>query len=216
MVLLSMPSPSREDSPRVTRRRTTDGDNPPPQEFDKGWSSFRGKRPQAGFSSSLPLACENSTHPPSDPYARFVLRFFFAAPPVQQARWPASSVKTSTVVVCMATLHISPLPHYCTLRLHSLPPRHRPKLALSFAGITSGRGGQRATLPATSSKKSRAGLSLTLSTSLRCRTTPLHALPYSHHYACFILRLPCLLKGGLQRKWQRLVRLAKQLQQVCP
>ena len=93
----------------------------------------------------------------------------------------------------MAPLHISPLTHYCTPRLHSLPPRHSPKLALSFAGITSGRGGQRATLPATSSKKSGAGVSFTLPTSLRCRTTPLHALPYSQHYACFILASLALL-----------------------
>ena len=149
---------------------------------------MRGKKSTAGLSSSLSPVFTRPTLPHIPPYARFVLRCFIAAPPVQQPTFPASSVKTSTLGVCMTPLHISPLPHYSAPSLPS--PRHSPKLALSFAGITSGRGGQRATLPATSSKKSRAGVSLTLPTSLPCRTAPLHALPYSQHYACIFLRLP--------------------------
>ena len=124
--------------------------------------------------------------PPSHPYARFVLRCFIAAPPVRQPTLPASSVKTSTLGVCMTPLHISPLPHNSAPSLP--PPLYSPKLALSFAGITSV--GQRVTLPATSSKKSTGGVSLTLHTSLPCRTALVHALPYLQHYACFFLRLP--------------------------
>jgi hypothetical protein len=154
-------------------------------------SAAKGLKQVCPLRSLLPVKTP-PTHP-QIPTLALSFAFCFAAPPVQQATLPASSVKTSTVGVCMAPLHISPLPHYCTPRLHSLPPRQSPKLALSFAGITSGRGGQRATLPATSSKKSRAGVSLTLPTSLRCRTTPLHALPYSQHYACFILASLALL-----------------------
>ena len=148
-----MESPAREDSPRVTRRRTTDGDNPPPLEFDKGWSSFRGKKSSAGLSSSLPLACVTPPTPPHIPTLGLSLAVVLAAPPVQQATLPASSVKTSTLGVCMTPLHISPLPHYSAPSLPS--PLHSPKLALSLAGITSGR---RVSLPATSSKKSRAGV----------------------------------------------------------
>ena len=183
-----MQSPASEGSPRVTRRRTTDGENPPPQEFDKGWSSLRGKKSTAGLSSSLSPVFTRPT-PPHIPTLGLSFAVVIAAPPVQQATLPASSVKTSTLGVCMTPLHISPLPHNSAPSLPS--PLHSPKRALSFAGITSV--GQRVTLPATSSKKSTGGVSLTLPTSLPCRTAPLHALPYSQHYACFILRLPCLL-----------------------
>ena len=180
--MLSMESLAREERPRVTRRRTTDGENPPPLEFDKGWSSFRGKKSSAGLSSSLPLACVTPPTHPHIPTLGLSFAVVIAAPPVQQATLPASSVQTSTLGVCMTPLHISPLPHNSAPSLPS--PLYSPKLALSFAGITSV--GQRVTLPATSSKKSTAGVSLTLPTSLPCRTAPLHALPYSQHYACLL------------------------------
>ena len=63
LVLLSMQSPASEGSPRVTRRRTTDGENPPPQEFDKGWSSLRGKKSTAGLSSFLSPVFTRPTPP---------------------------------------------------------------------------------------------------------------------------------------------------------
>jgi hypothetical protein len=41
--------------PRVTRRGTSQGENPPPQDFDRGWSSLRGKKSTAGvFMGPLP------------------------------------------------------------------------------------------------------------------------------------------------------------------
>ena len=43
-----------------------------------------------------------------------------------------------------------------------------------------------------------------------------HSHTHSTTLASSLLRLPCLLNGGLQRKRQRLVRQAKQQQQVCP
>jgi hypothetical protein len=140
--LLSMESPAREDSPRVTRRRTTDGDNPPPLEFDKGWSSFRGKKLSAGLFSSLPLACVTPpTHLHIPTLGLSFAITIIAAPPVHQGTLPASSVETSSLGV----LSIS-LPSRTTPRLESLTP---------YTALTSGR---RVSLPATSSKKSRAGV----------------------------------------------------------
>jgi hypothetical protein len=185
LVLLSMESPASEDSPRVTRRRTTDGENPPPLEFDRGWSSFRGRKSSAGLSSSLPLAFVTPPTPPHIPTLGLSFALVVAAPPVQQAKLPATLGKTTTLGVCMTPLHISPLPHYSAPSLPS--PLHSPKLALSLAGITSGR---RVSLPATSSNKSRAGVSFALRPTLPCRTALVHALPNLQHYSFFFHRLP--------------------------
>jgi hypothetical protein len=83
---------------------------------------------------------------------------------------------TPTTIRCHPACVSSPPP---TLHIRSLP------LCLS-AGL----GGQRATLPATSAKKYRQGLSVTPPPTRPSRTAFLHALPYSQHYACFILGLP--------------------------
>ena len=59
------PSPSpmwqsvKDGIPRVTRRRTTDGQQPPPNDFDKGWSNLRGRKSTAGCASPLLL----TSHP---------------------------------------------------------------------------------------------------------------------------------------------------------
>ena len=45
----SMEEPTSAGTPpRVTRRGTSLGDNPPPQDFDRGWSSLRLKKSTAG------------------------------------------------------------------------------------------------------------------------------------------------------------------------
>ena len=49
----------KDGIPRVTRRRTTDGQQPPPDDFDKGWSNLRGRKSTAGFVSTLLL----TSHP---------------------------------------------------------------------------------------------------------------------------------------------------------
>ena len=49
----------KDGIPRVTRRRTTDGQQPPPDDFDKGWSNLRGRKSTAGCASPLLL----TSHP---------------------------------------------------------------------------------------------------------------------------------------------------------
>ena len=52
---LSMEEPTSGGTPpRVTRRGTSQGDHPPPQDFDRGWSSLRWKKSTAGVCFAQP------------------------------------------------------------------------------------------------------------------------------------------------------------------
>jgi hypothetical protein len=182
--LLSMESPAREDSPRVTRRRTTDGDNPPPLEFDKGWSSFRGKKSSAGLFSSLPLACVTPpTHPHIPTLGLSFAITIIAAPPVHQVTLPASSVETSTLGV----LSIS-LPSRTTPRLHSLTPYTALSLHCHWQALLQGVVCHCPLRPPRS--QGQVCYSPYALPTLPCRTALVHALPYLQPFSCFFLRLP--------------------------
>ena len=54
-ILIPMEEPTSGGTPpRVTRRGTTQGDHPPPQDFDRGWSSLRLKKSTAGVCFAQP------------------------------------------------------------------------------------------------------------------------------------------------------------------
>jgi hypothetical protein len=95
---LSMEDPTSDGTPpRVTRRGTSQGDHPPPQDFDRGWSSFRGKTSTAGV-------CMSPSPPPfsSTAFARDILTLALSfcptllAAPTPQLPWSTVSGKRRT------------------------------------------------------------------------------------------------------------------------
>ena len=122
-LLLCMEAPTSDDTPSVTRRGTTHGDNAPPKEFDKGWSSLRRKNSTGGVCMTPPpIPSLSSTPSPHIPTLALSFAGITLGPPVQQSTLTASSRKKTTPGVCMTSPPISPLLHLSP----SLPPPSHP------------------------------------------------------------------------------------------